>query len=250
MAMDTVVVFADDRERDGSVVEALRRMPDLEVVVCRLERGDYAVGQSRSVVFERKTLRDFAQSVVDGRLFRQAHGLATTPSGSAFILEGRGSDLGDVHVRREALQGAMVTLTIIFEIPVLRSRDPEETARLLLYSANQLHRAQTEALPRPGKRPRSRRRLQLHILQGLPGVGPHRAGQLLDAFGSVSAVMNAAGERIRALPGFGEKTVERIDSILREERTPYGGPDCRRQTDSRRSGDDSPCECRLSRRRG
>lgn len=216
------MVFADDRERDGSVVEALRRIPDLDVVVCRLDRGDYAVGQSRSVVFERKTLRDFAQSLVDGRLFRQAYRLATTPCASAFILEGRGSDLADVHVRREALQGAMVTLTIIFEIPVLRATDPDETARLLLYSASQLHRAQTEALPRPGRRPRTRRRLQLHILQGLPGVGPHRAGKLLDAFGSVAAVVNATGERIRALPGFGEKTVERIESILREEQIPYG----------------------------
>jgi ERCC4-type nuclease len=158
--MNKVVVFADDRERDGSVVEALRRIPDLEVVVCRLDRGDYAVGELRRVVFERKTLRDFAQSVVDGPLFRQAYRLATTPCPSAFILEGRGSDLADVHVRREALQGAMVTLTIIFEIPVLRATDPDETVRLLLYSASQLHPAQTEALPRPGRRSRTRRRLQ------------------------------------------------------------------------------------------
>jgi hypothetical protein len=32
----------------------------------------------------------------------------------------------------------MVTLTIIFESPVLRATDPEETGRLLLYSATRL----------------------------------------------------------------------------------------------------------------
>ena len=50
----------------------------------------------------------------------------------ALILEGRGSDLIGSEMRREALQGAIVSLTLIFGIPVLRSFGPEETARAMI----------------------------------------------------------------------------------------------------------------------
>jgi ERCC4-type nuclease len=49
-----------------------------------------------------------------------------------------------------------------------------------------------------------------YLVEGLPGVGPRRARQLLEHFGSPAAVMCAsAAERARA-PGIGKKSAERI----------------------------------------
>ena len=65
-------IAIDDRERGSGVIEALRDHPDVDLTVRRLERGDYLI--DRTLVVERKTLPDFAMSVVDGRLFAQAIG--------------------------------------------------------------------------------------------------------------------------------------------------------------------------------
>ena len=117
-------------------------------------------------------------------------------------------------MHREALLGAVVSLTLIFDLPVLRSRDPAESARLLIYAAQQLRRDASDALPRRGKRPKGKRRIQLRVLQGLPGIGPDRAAALLERFGNVQAVMTATPEALVGVDGIGEKIAWRIRAAL------------------------------------
>ena len=50
----------------------------------------------------------------------------------------------------------------------------------------------------------------------IPGVGETKRRQLLEAFGSLQGVRDASIGDIAALPGFGEKTAERILAALRE----------------------------------
>jgi ERCC4-type nuclease len=124
-------------------------------------------------------------------------------------------------MRRESLQGALITLIVFLGLPVLRSLDPRETVRLMLYAARQGRAMATGALPRRGKRPRGKLRTQLHILQGLPGVGPERARLLLEAFGSVEAVLSASEEALRSVDGIGLSTAERISWAIREPGSVY-----------------------------
>jgi DNA excision repair protein ERCC-4 len=133
---------------------------------------------------------------------------------AAIILEGRGSQLAATNIRREALQGAMISLTIIFGLPVLRAVDSNETAQLLVFSAQQLQRHERNETCRYGRRPRHKRRLQSHILQGLPGIGPARAELLLQRFGSVQAVVAAGLEELEDVEGIGCKTAAAIRDIL------------------------------------
>lgn len=205
-------VVVDDRETRSGVFEALQQMPGIAVRVAHLELGDYLV--NADCRFERKTLLDFAESIKDGRLFTQANRLACWPARSAIILEGIAEDLQGSAMRREALLGAVISLTLVYELPVLRSRDPGETARLLVYAAEQLRRHAHGALPRPGKRPRSKRRIQLRLLQGLPGIGPTRAAGLLERFERVEAVMTADAESLRTVDGIGPKTAAAIRKAL------------------------------------
>lgn len=67
-----------------------------------------------------------------------------------------------------------------------------------------------------------KRRIQLRILQGLPGVGPTRAGQLLEKFGSEEAVMTASLEGLEQEEGVGAKTAAAIREVLQEAPVPYG----------------------------
>ncbi len=204
----SIHVTADDRETGSGVIQALQRIEGVTVEIRRLTLGDFAVDSG--CVFERKTVLDLAASLVDGRLFNQAHRLVNSGTLAALIVEGRGSDLAASQIRREALQGAIISLTLVFGLPVLRSYDPDETARLLVYSAGQLRRHDANIPLHRGTRPRTKRRMQLRILQGLPGVGPARARQLIEHFGSVEAVITASAAELEDLPGIGEHTSARI----------------------------------------
>ena len=216
-----VVVVVDDRERGAGVFAALEQMPGIEVRVQRLKTGDYIVGDRW--VFERKTLLDFAASVVDGRLFSKSWRLVKSSPLSALILEGRSKDLAACQISREALQGALVSLSLIYRLPVLRSFDPVETAHLLLYAGCQMRRFDEAWGVHPGHRPGSKRRRQLRLLQALPGLGPHRASRLLEAFGTVQAVTTADLEALQAVTGIGAKTAAAIRDVLQEAPAHYGG---------------------------
>jgi len=154
-------------------------------------------------------------------LFGQACRLADSPVWSAIILEGTGRDLATSGMRREAIQGALITLTLYLGIPLLRSRNLEETVRLLLYAARQGRAVASGALPRKGRRYKGKRRVQTHILQGLPGVGVERAKRLLDQFGSIEAVVAASESELTAIDGIGQGTAQAIRWSVQETQSMY-----------------------------
>lgn len=217
-----IQVLVDHRESQSGIIEVLKQFPDLDVQRQQLNVGDYQF--DGRWYFERKTILDFAQSIIDGRLFSQACRLKHDSYPTAIILEGSGKELQGTEFKREAVQGAIISLTLVFGIPVLRSLDPAETARLMIYAAKQLRRHGLRAFPASRKRAKSKRKIQARILEALPGVGPERAEVLLNRFGSVQAVMSANQQDLQSIEGIGEKVASRIRSVLQEESSCYDLP--------------------------
>ncbi len=223
MRLKTTVI-ADDREAFADVVQHLFARPDCEVIIRRLRLGDYLVAER--LLVERKRWPDLVASIVDGRLFRQACRLAGSPLPTALLLEGSEADVAESAMTREAIQGALVSVSVILGIPVLRSRDAEESARLMIYAGHQLRNVIAGAVARAGYRPKSKRRIQLHILQGLPAVGPVRAARLLDKYGTVEAVLTAAHADLALVPGIGKAAAGKIRWAVSEpDGAAYGSRD-------------------------
>lgn len=216
----SIEIVTDDRERASGVIASLRSIPGVCVRIERLSAGDYLA--DRRILFERKTMQDFAVSIVDGRLFKQMLVLAKSKFRSVLILEGGGRNAEGLGVRREALQGALITISLIFNLPILRSMAPEETARLIVYAARQVQSFSHAVFQRPGYRPKGKNARRLYILQGLPGVGRDRALRLLEKFGSVEAVMGASREELLTVDGIGAKTADRIRWAVCEKAGSYG----------------------------
>ncbi|MFO1498185.1 MAG: ERCC4 domain-containing protein [Verrucomicrobiota bacterium] len=204
-------IVIDHRERSSQVASFLEQSGQVQLFFEQLKLGDY---QTAEWLFERKTLTDFAASLVDGRLFSQAYRLADSNQPSAIILEGTSQDLAAIHVHRSALQGALISLSLIYQLPVLRSRGPEETAQLLLFAGRQLGRSRSDWAQRSGRRPKRLRKLQLYVLEGLPGIGPQRAAALLDHFGTVRAVITASEEDLCRIKGIHHLTAAKIEWVL------------------------------------
>ena len=215
-----IAVIVDDRESKSEVIKFLSETKNVSVDIKRLSLGDYLV--DNRLIFERKTLNDFALSIIDGRLFSQAIRLASSKYNSVLLLEGTGKELTETGIRREAMQGALIAVSIVLGIPVLRSKSPSESAQLILYAARQIKSLARGAVQRHGRRPKGKRKKQLFILQGLPGIGSERAARLLNEFGSVEAIITATSEELQSVEGIGENIAERIKWVIREELQPYG----------------------------
>ena len=214
-----IPIDVDHRELRGPLPDALAASGRFDVRVRRLIVGDYVV--DGALVFERKTLPDLVESIKQGRRVVQAARRADRPRAVARILGGRGSDLVHCGMRGQAIQGALISITMSLGVPLLRSRDPADTVTTFELAALQHRRLAHAALPRRGQRPRGRRAYQHYLLQGLPAIGPGRAASLLRAFGSVQAVVEADPASLAQVPGIGARIAGKIRWAVEDARADY-----------------------------
>jgi len=208
-------IVCDDREAGSGVPEALALRPDVHLTYHHLSLGDYRVDDT--LIIERKTVTDFARSIRDGRLFNQASRLARCRSARpCLILEGARINHWSGALPRTAFQGALITVTLIFGIALLRSSCPEETATLILYAVDQLCRRTVNLPKRCGYHPKGTNRQQSYLLQAIPGIGPLKAKRLLDAFGSPAGVANACARDLAMVEGIGPVAAEEIHRVFHE----------------------------------
>ena len=99
--------------------------------------GDYLM--DGGVLVERKTYADLAVSLADGRLFPQAARLAQSPHRPMGLIEGP-TPIRVPNVHPHALQGAIVSLAVMWRLPVLHADDPEDSLRILQCLARQASR--------------------------------------------------------------------------------------------------------------
>jgi DNA excision repair protein ERCC-4 len=210
---ENVLILVDDRERPSGIAEELEKLSGVVVRIEHLATGDYKI--DGAVLIERKTATDFAQSLIDGRLFSQAEQMADSALRTAYVLEGSSAEWFKVGVSREAMQGALVTLMLIFDIPVFRSSAPAESARLIFYIGSQLARLRDpEHVPYRQAKPKRKKNRQLRVLQSLPGVGPDRAKGLLEHFKTVRGCFSASTAELMEVEGIGPKTAAAIDNVI------------------------------------
>jgi len=212
-ADDRVRIIADDRERAAGVIEALDAMEDVELSIERLSLGDFVVEDG--LLVERKTVLDLGLSILDGRLFRQAGRLTRAAAmRPCLIVEGAVEDFDRTAVSRLALQGALITATLLYGLPVLYSNDQRETARLLRIAARQLRRRVARGPERFGSKTGSDRRLRMLMLEAVPDIGPVRASALVDSFGNIEAIATACVRDLATTAGIGPVIADRLKRIV------------------------------------
>jgi ERCC4-type nuclease len=134
---------------------------------------------------------------------------------AAYLLEGGCSEWLGLGVSREAIQGALITLMLIFDIPVFRSSDTAESARMIFYIGSQLARLRDpEYLPYRQAKAKRKKGQQIRILRSFPGVGPDRAKALLDRFKTVRACLNASRNDLMDVKGVGPRTAAAIYNVV------------------------------------
>ncbi len=132
---------------------------------------------------------------------------------TALLIEGSSQDIAAYAITREAIIGALCSISITFNMPILRSLSQTESAKILYFCATQLNSRQTGAISN-GRKPKRRKSRQLFILQSLPQVGPKLAKRLLIHFESIEAIFTAPEKELLKVEGIGLEKARRIREIL------------------------------------
>ena len=207
---DFPIVYADSREGNSKVIRHLTEM-EMDVKVRSMAVADYQV--SDEVAIERKTAKDFVDSLIDKRLFKQARELSEEFKKPLLILEG--DDLYAGMVNANAIRGSIASIALDFGISIIPTRNAQDTAamikRIAIREQNGEH---TPVQIRTDKKPVSLLEQQLFIIESLPNIGPVNAKALLEHFGSVGNVINASEKDLQEVEGIGKKTAENIRSVI------------------------------------
>jgi len=203
------VIRVDDRETSSRVVEILSDM-GASLQLGRLSSGDYAIGER--ILIERKTARDFVDTLVERDLLGQLRVLAGSAPRPVLIIEG-----GDLYTMRDihpnAIRGTLAAIAVDLGISILFTRDEEDSAQMILVLARREEggdRERTLPAKRQGHSPREQQEL---VIASFPDIGLKNARFLLDHFGSVRAVVNAKEEELLAVRGIGEQRSKKIHDL-------------------------------------
>ncbi|MBP2132138.1 Fanconi anemia group M protein [Methanomicrobium sp. W14] len=206
-------IIADDRESSSRVVECLHNS-GAAISLERLENGDYAIGDR--IVVERKTTRDFMDTLVERDLIGQIKRMADSVLKPVLIIEG-----DDLYSQRDvnpnAVRGALSAIAIGMGVSIFYTKTPEETADMLFVIANREEGSSDGAKsPHFHKSYKTKREALEYILSSFPGTGLKNARILLENFGTLENIIKASEEELKAVDGIGEKTASKIYEISRQ----------------------------------
>jgi Fanconi anemia group M protein len=211
----------DDRENSSGLAAAVSRWWE-PVCVGRLPVGHVEIGPV--VLVERKTVSDFVLSLEDRRLFRQLAALSRASRRPLLIVEGEDAlDAGALDPL--ALRGVLLTVTVGFRVPMLRTSSVADTAIHIAHIARQ--EARRAARRATDDSPPGRIRAAIAVLAAIPGVGDWRARRLLESFGSLRGVFEAGEEELAGTPGIGPATVESLRRTAEARPGPGSAQDSR-----------------------
>ena len=208
-----LVAYIDHREIRSGVSQIIEAA-GVEVVMRTLEIGDYLL--SDRVCVERKTTSDFISSLISGRreLFGQISDLARTFDKPVLIIEG-GDLYGQRQIHPNAVRGALTAIAIDFGVPILMSKDAEDTALMIAAIARREQQDHGREIVMHGKRSAMMLpQQQEYVVSAMPDIGPVVAKNLLRHFGTVAAVMSASREELMAVDLVGPKTADRIREVV------------------------------------
>lgn len=213
---EPVRILVDHRE-PASIITALRRVQNLEVIRTELPVGDYLV--DGRIVIERKSNDDFHSSLADkgAHLIRQAERMAETGLHRILLIE------GGPYARRQFVLNRLVStlsyLQNVHGIHVTPTMNRQHSVYAIVQAVKH-HLFGMLSEPRAPD-PQDKRDvaedpsgLVRLLLSHLQGVSEDRVRALCDHFGTLRAIAEADVDMLREVKGIGPKVASHIHSVF------------------------------------
>jgi len=155
-------------------------------------------------------------SIIDNRLFDQLQDLNDYVK-PILLIEGR-NIYSQRNIDEKAVRGALSSVALDYGIPIIWSKDEEDTSRILMQIAEKEQiEKEKDVQVRANASGRTLKQQKEFIVAGLPGVNTKIARRLLDQFSNIDSIFSATEEELQEVEGLGEKKASSIRSILDQE---------------------------------
>ena len=202
------LIYIDSREMRSGIAKRLRDK-GAKIEIINLDVADYVL--SERVGVERKTVNDFLDSIVSAeKLFSQILNLKKSYPRPILIIEGENL-YGIRRINPHAVRGAIASIAVDFGVPVIFTKNENETSDFLLAIAKREQEIKSrEVVLHAEKTKRDQKEELEYVVSAIPDVGPVIARNLLERFGTVKSLANADVDELMMVPKVGKKTAERI----------------------------------------
>ncbi|MHA1236553.1 MAG: ERCC4 domain-containing protein, partial [Candidatus Hodarchaeales archaeon] len=214
-------IIIDSRESSSRLPKLLKEL-GADIKSKKLDVGDYIV--SDRLIIEYKQYSDFIRSIIDGRLFQspspdQDSQLVRLASQSypLLIIE-YDSKADNPKIQLNSLMGAMSSILLDFQIPLVVTQNESESASLIFQLAKREQEKGTSKyqIPSYTKKEQKIETIQLFMLAAIPGINLTKARELLNTFKSIAKITNATIEELTSVPSIGPKLAKRIHMSLHQ----------------------------------
>jgi len=207
-------VLIDTREKGANISKKLIEL-GMDVKVKSLPTADIIV--SNKIGIERKTIQDFVNSIIDKRIFTQLKDLKNNFENPIIILEGKEDIYSVRNIHPNAIRGMLATIVSSFNIPIINTKDSQDTAEFIKILANrEQSNNEKEFAINFSKKPMTTKEQQEFIIESLPGIGPSLSKSLLRKFKKVKNIINADINELKKVNKMGPKKAKEIQLILEE----------------------------------
>ncbi|MEA2004442.1 MAG: DEAD/DEAH box helicase [archaeon] len=203
-------IYVDHRE--PKLIKKLSVSGEIKIMQKQLEVGDVII--SERVGIERKEVGDFLQSIIDKRLFRQITDLKDNFARPIVIIEGKNL-YGIRNIHPNAIRGALASVACDFGIPVIATRDIDDTAEMITALARrELGTEKKDISLRTTRRSKTEKEIQEYIISGFPDVNTKLCERILEKFGTIKRFINAKEDRLEKIEGIGKEKAKSIKNII------------------------------------
>ena len=214
-AEDKIKIFADYREKGSGVIKEMVE-ENIQVNLERLEYADYVLSSRCGV--EIKTVSDFVDSIIDGRLLEQIKNMKNNFERPVIVIEGSEDIYSVRNVHHNSILGMMATIAVSYGIPIIQTKNFKETASLLQIIAR---REQAETSKdfnvHADRKPTTLKEQQEYFVSSLPGINLTLSKPLLKHFKTIKNIVNASAEELQKVEKIGPAKAKQIKEVVDSE---------------------------------
>jgi DNA excision repair protein ERCC-4 len=195
--------------------------------VKQLPLGDFLlIHNTTGILIERKSVPDFLSSIRSNRLwdqllrFMKASTLLGYDVKRKLLLIHGTFDQYDTDILWPQIMGAYMEILFVYDIPIILAENDEALGHCMRILIQREKQGKNDLLPKsrwfrkhysPDLPEMDIRR---YVLASLPSVGDVLAGNLLDHFGSITAIANATEKQLQRVEGIGKMKAGKIYQIF------------------------------------
>lgn len=209
------IIFVDKRERDKTILNIIKKECQIKEKI--LNVADFLLAKEMAV--ERKTISDFLQSIIDGRILRQVKDMKELYKKSMVLVEGDLKNIFELrNIHPNAIRGAIASIVLDYEVPIFWTHNKFQTAEFLVFLAKREQETGTKRrIQIRQKKTRGLNETQEFLVAGLPYVNSVLAKRLLKRFGTPQEIFKASEEELKKVEGIGKKKAKFIKIVLQRE---------------------------------